>query len=93
MLGTQRPIATGAGHHSVVCVPGTDEWYICYHRRPIPNPRSLRVTCLDRMYFDDHGDILPVVMTLVELANRGTRERLGLPPWRVYLKDWRLRRR
>lgn len=37
--------------------------------------------------------ILPVIMTLVELANRGTRERLGLPPWRVYLKDWKLRRR
>lgn len=63
VLASQPPIATGPGHHSVLNLPGTDEWYICYHRRPIPNPRSLRVTCLDRMYFDDHGDILPVVMT------------------------------
>jgi hypothetical protein len=64
VLGTQRPIATGAGHHSVVCVPGTDEWYICYHRRPIPTkgPHH-RVTCIDRMEFDENGDIKPIVMT------------------------------
>ena len=64
VLSTQKPIATGAGHNSVICVPGTDEWYICYHRRPIPNrsPKH-RVTCLDRMYFDENGDIKPVVMT------------------------------
>ena len=63
VLASQPPIATGPGHHSVLNLPGTDEWYICYHRRPIPNPRALRVTCLDRMDFDDNGDILPVVMT------------------------------
>ena len=64
VLSTQKPIATGAGHNSVICVPGTDEWYICYHRRPIPNrsPKH-RVTCLDRMHFDENGDIKPVVMT------------------------------
>src|SRR3546814_13433597 len=28
-------IARGAGHHSVVNVPGTDDWYIAYHRRPL----------------------------------------------------------
>ena len=64
VLGTQRPIATGAGHHSVVCVPGTDEWYICYHRRPIPSKGgNHRVTCIDRMEFDEDGDIKPIVMT------------------------------
>ena len=64
VLGVQRPIATGAGHHSVACVPGTDEWYICYHRRPIPNEgRDHRVVCIDRMEFDTNGDIKPVVMT------------------------------
>lgn len=64
ILGSQRPIATGAGHHSVVCVPGTDEWYICYHRRPIPNESPHhRVICLDRMYFESDGSIRPVVMT------------------------------
>ena len=64
VLASQRPLATGAGHHSVVCVPGTDEWYICYHRRPIPNESPHhRVVCLDRMRFDSAGSIRPVVMT------------------------------
>ena len=62
VLGVQRPIATGAGHHSVACVPGTDDWYICYHRRPIPSMgRDHRVVCLDRMEFDANGDIKPIV--------------------------------
>lgn len=64
ILGIRRPIATGAGHHSVICMPGTDDWYICYHRRPIPSKsRHHRVTCLDRMYFEPNGDIRPVVMS------------------------------
>ena len=64
VLSSQRPIATGAGHHSVLNIPGTDDWYICYHRRPIPNEsQHHRVTCLDRMYFNDDGSIKPVVMT------------------------------
>ena len=64
VLGVQRPIATGAGHHSVARVPGTDEWYICYHRRPIPSEgRDHRVVCIDRMEFDPDGAIKPVVMT------------------------------
>ncbi len=64
VMGTQRPLATGAGHHSMICVPGTDDWYICYHRRPIPSKGSNhRVTCIDRIYFDENGDIKPVVMT------------------------------
>lgn len=64
VLSSQRPLATGAGHHSVINLPGTDEWYICYHRRPIPSQSPHhRVTCIDRMRFDEKGDILPIVMT------------------------------
>ena len=64
VLSSQRPIATGAGHHSVLNIPETDVWYICYHRRPIPNQsRDHRVTCLDRMHFNADGTIKPVVMT------------------------------
>ena len=64
VLASQRPLATGAGHHSVICVPGTDDWYICYHRRPIPSEgRDHRVVCIDRMEFDADGGIKPVVMT------------------------------
>ena len=59
VLFSQLPLATGAGHHSVLSVPGTDEWYICYHRRPIPNlSPNHRVTCLDRMYFNEDGTMV-----------------------------------
>lgn len=57
-------IATGAGHHSVIRVPGKDQWYIVYHRRPLgKTDGNSRVTCIDRMYFDEGGLIKPVVIT------------------------------
>lgn len=57
-------IATGAGHHSVINRPGTDEWIIVYHRRPIPNlDRDHRVTCMDKMEFNADGTIKPIKMT------------------------------
>jgi len=64
VLKSDPEIATGAGHHSVVNVPGTDDWYIFYHRRPIPNKgRDHRVVCVDRVYFNADGTIQPVKMT------------------------------
>lgn len=64
VLRSDPAIATGAGHHSVVNIPGTDEWYIFYHRRPIPNEgRDHRVVCVDRMYFNPDGTIRKVKMT------------------------------
>jgi beta-xylosidase len=64
-------VATGAGHHSVLNIPGTDEWYIVYHRRPLSetSPHH-RVTCIDKMEFDEDGKILPVKIT-----NRGVEAR------------------
>ncbi|HWA82277.1 MAG TPA: glycoside hydrolase family 43 protein [Fimbriimonadaceae bacterium] len=57
-------VGQGAGHHSVLNIPGADDWYICYHRRPIGDThRDHRVACIDRMYFDENGDILPVKIT------------------------------
>jgi beta-xylosidase len=57
-------IATGAGHHSVINIPGTDEWYIVYHRRPLgETDGNHRVTCIDKMYFDAKGFIQPVKIT------------------------------
>lgn len=71
ILQQDPAIATGAGHHSVVNVPGTDEWYIIYHRRPLhETDRNARVTCIDRMYFDDGGKILPVKITHEGVAAR-----------------------
>lgn len=58
-------IATGAGHHSVINIPNTDDWIMVYHRRPIPNQdRDHRVTCMDYMYFNEDGTIKPIKMTL-----------------------------
>jgi beta-xylosidase len=68
----QNPdVATGAGHHSVLNIPGTDEWYIVYHRRPLSetSPHH-RVTCIDRMVFDDKGYILPVKITFEGVTSR-----------------------
>lgn len=57
-------VATGAGHHSVINTPGTDDWYAVYHRRPLgETDRDHRVTCLDRMEFDADGRIKPITLT------------------------------
>ncbi|HEY3370156.1 MAG TPA: glycoside hydrolase family 43 protein [Prolixibacteraceae bacterium] len=71
ILQSDPSIATGAGHHSVVNVPGTEDWYIFYHRRPIPNEgRDHRVVCVDRMYFNPDGTIQPIKMTKEGVAKR-----------------------
>lgn len=55
----------GTGHHSVVRVPGTDDWYIAYHRFAIPGGDGThRETTVDRMEFDENGLIKKVVPTL-----------------------------
>jgi beta-xylosidase len=61
----QNPqVATGAGHHSVIHPPGTDKWFIVYHRRPLnQTDRNARVVCMDEMYFDENGLIKPVIIT------------------------------
>ena len=61
----QNPkIATGAGHHSLFHIPGRDEWYIVYHRRPLgETDANHRVVCIDKMYFDKKGFIKPVQIT------------------------------
>jgi beta-xylosidase len=57
-------IAGGPGHNSVLNLPGTDDWVICYHRRPAGDThRDHRVTCIDRLFFRPDGTIEPVVMT------------------------------
>ncbi|PIM71428.1 hydrolase [Streptomyces sp. JV178] len=55
----------GPGHHSVVQVPGTDDWYIAYHRFAIPGGDGThRETTIDKMEFDADGLIKKVVPTL-----------------------------
>lgn len=57
-------VATGAGHHSVIHEPESGKYYIVYHRRPLEETgRDSRATCIDEMFFDENGKILPVKMT------------------------------
>ena len=64
ILQQDPEVATGAGHHSVIRIPGKDEWYIVYHRRPLGDTdMNHRQTCIDRMEFDDDGFIKPVKIT------------------------------
>lgn len=69
ILQQDTTVATGAGHHSVLNRPGTDEWYIVYHRRPLgqTNPHA-RVVCIDKLVFDEEGRIKPVKITFEGVA-------------------------
>lgn len=62
------------GHHTVVNVPGTDDWFICYHRFAIPGPGTprgdgmRRESTLDRLVFAADGSIEEVVPTLESIG-------------------------
>ncbi|MGV3765922.1 MAG: glycoside hydrolase family 43 protein [Chitinophagaceae bacterium] len=61
VLQQDAAVAKGAGHHSVINVPGTNKWYIVYHRRPLEETHANhRVTCIDEMKFNEDGTIEPV---------------------------------
>jgi beta-xylosidase len=64
ILQQDPKVATGAGHHSVIQLPGKDVYYIVYHRRPLgERDGNHRVVCIDRMEFDEQGFIQPVQIT------------------------------
>jgi beta-xylosidase len=64
ILQQDANIANGAGHHSVIKVPGKDDWYIIYHRRPLTEKDgNSRETCIEHLYFDKAGFIKPVIIT------------------------------
>ena len=53
--------AIGTAHHGVVNVPGTDRWYVAYHRHAIPGGSGYqRQVCLVRMEFNPDGSIKPM---------------------------------
>jgi hypothetical protein len=71
VLQQDAEVATGAGHHSVIPVEGSDTWYIVYHRRPLgdTDPHHRQV-CVDEMRFGDEGRIMPVQITLTGVPAR-----------------------
>lgn len=60
----------GPAHNSVICKPGTDEWYIVYHRinkyfmDREKSPGTHREVCIDKMEFNEDGTIKKVILTL-----------------------------
>lgn len=62
-------VGLGAGHHSVMQVPGTEQWYVVYHRRPLEETHGdHRATCIETMEFDENGLIKPVKLTYEGVA-------------------------
>lgn len=71
ILEQDLEVATSAGHHSIMHVPNSEDYYIVYHRRPLGDTgRDHRATCIDRMTFDKDGYINPVKMTFEGVAER-----------------------
>ncbi len=70
----QSDIIKGTGHHSVINIPGTDDWYICYHRfntalyghqeTQSSAAGNHREVCIDKLEFDESGNIKQVIPTL-----------------------------
>jgi len=58
---SQRGSILGAGHHSIMQLPGHDEWIIAYHRFRIPDGNGYnRETCLSPLRHGADGRLLPV---------------------------------
>lgn len=59
----------GPAHNSIICKPGTDEWYIVYHRinkhylDKSLSPGTHREVCIDRLEFNEDGTIKRVKLT------------------------------
>jgi beta-xylosidase len=65
ILQQDAAVARGAGHHSILHVPGAKEWYIVYHRRPLKEKdANHRETCIEVLQFDEKGLIKPVRLTV-----------------------------
>ncbi|MFJ6671868.1 family 43 glycosylhydrolase [Actinosynnema sp. NPDC091369] len=63
VLAQDPAVARGSGHNSVANVPGTDIWYIVYHRRPLSETDgNHRQLAYDRLHFNADGTIRRVAM-------------------------------
>ncbi|KAG5912738.1 hypothetical protein E4U42_001924, partial [Claviceps africana] len=86
ILQQDAAVATGSGHNGVMRVPGSDTYYIVYHRRPLgdgvgANDRHL---AYDRLRFRrGDGTILPVRMLVHDNFDDGNM--LG---WTVHEGTW-----
>jgi hypothetical protein len=80
VLAQDPAVAKGSGHNSVVNVPGTDTWYIVYHRRPLSeSDGNHRQLSYDRMAFNADGTIPRITMRVKDNFEDGNA--LG---WKTY---------
>jgi len=71
ILQQDATIARGAGHHSIIHPKGSNDYYIVYHRRPLQErAANNRVTCIDKLTFDEQGFIQPVKITFEGVAKK-----------------------
>ncbi|MBB5874671.1 hypothetical protein F4553_008123 [Allocatelliglobosispora scoriae] len=84
VLAQDAAVAKGSGHNSVVNVPGTDTWYIFYHRRPLSETDgNHRQLAYDRMVFNSDGTIQRITMRVKD--NFADGNALG---WKTYGGGW-----
>ena len=84
VLAQDPAIARGAGHNAVLNIPGTDTWYIVYHRRPLSQTDgNYRQLAYDRMTFNPDGTINRVTMEVKD--NFADGNALG---WQSYGGGW-----
>ncbi len=66
----------GTGHHSILQIPGEDEYYIAYHRFYTPLDHFTdgtghhRQTCIDKVTFDSRGVMEKITPTLEGVEKR-----------------------
>ncbi|KAH8194204.1 hypothetical protein TruAng_011635 [Truncatella angustata] len=84
ILQQDSAVAKGSGHHGIINVPGTDIWYIVYHRRPLSeSDGNHRVLAYDRMFFNANDTIVPVRMLVQDNFADG-----NMIAWKTYGCDW-----
>ncbi|MET0237790.1 MAG: glycoside hydrolase family 43 protein [Kibdelosporangium sp.] len=84
VLSQDAAVARGSGHNSVLNVPGTDIWYIVYHRRPLSRTDiNHRQISYDRMSFAADGTIQPVTMKVKDNFDDG-----NAVGWTTYGGSW-----
>lgn len=84
ILQQDPAVATGSGHNGVIHVPGTDIYYIVYHRRPLRTAAdNSRQLAYDRLRFNADGTIQPVAMLVHD--NFADGDMVG---WTTYGGSW-----
>ncbi len=56
-----KSVSSGTSHGSIVKYKG--QWYVFYHTKGLSGNRFKRSICVDKLFFNDKGEIVPVVPT------------------------------